>query len=282
MAKKRHWKKKAKIQERVTENAKLSENDGNTGLTSVKTSETVKDNMQNQKELSDDKLLCTKDVSGEKCLEIDCGTNKAMLYLSKMCLGSKGACILFKGSWLTPNEFQFVSGRENAKDWKRSIRHNGSSLKLLLAKNLIKMSQTSPKKVSQTSEEKENNEQLSPKLSTIKAMDDRATETVTGSNTTSIVAGNDGDISATPSEVGATVGGTSETPSVVAETDDVTTGLADDTSVTVGDGAETAGESISDTETTERSGGDQQKDATETGMSVNEITADKETILAKV
>ena len=83
MAKKRHWKKKAKIQERVTENAKLSESVENTGLISAKTSDAVKDNMQNHKDNADDKLLCTIDVSGEKCLEIDCGSNKAMLYLSK-------------------------------------------------------------------------------------------------------------------------------------------------------------------------------------------------------
>ena len=36
-------------------------------------------------------------------------------YLSKLCQGSKGPCISFQGSWLTPNEFQYISGRETAK-----------------------------------------------------------------------------------------------------------------------------------------------------------------------
>ncbi|XP_041362678.1 uncharacterized protein LOC121378533 [Gigantopelta aegis] len=74
---------------------------------------------------------------GEIILEVECGQNKALLYLSKLCQGSKGPCIFYQGSWLTPNEFQFVSGRETAKDWKRSIRHHGKSLKLLLAKGIL-------------------------------------------------------------------------------------------------------------------------------------------------
>ena len=79
---------------------------------------------------------------GESILDIECGGNRAMLYLSKLCQGSKGRCILFNETWLTPNEFQFVSGRETAKDWKRSIRHNGKSIKLLLTKGAISVHPT--------------------------------------------------------------------------------------------------------------------------------------------
>ena len=70
-------------------------------------------------------------------LEIECGTNAALLYLSRLCQGSKGPCIWFQESWLTPNEFQYISGRETAKDWKRSIRHCGKSMKLLLTKGIL-------------------------------------------------------------------------------------------------------------------------------------------------
>lgn len=70
-------------------------------------------------------------------LDVECGPNKAMLYLSKLCTGSKGPCVSFQSSWLTPNEFQYVSGRETAKDWKRSIRHQGKSIKLLLSKGIL-------------------------------------------------------------------------------------------------------------------------------------------------
>lgn len=70
-------------------------------------------------------------------LEIECGTNSALLYLSRLCQGSKGPCIWFQEAWLTPNEFQYISGRETAKDWKRSIRHCGKSMKLLLTKGIL-------------------------------------------------------------------------------------------------------------------------------------------------
>lgn len=66
--------------------------------------------------------------NGEPCIEVECGENKALLYINKLCQGSKGPSIKYRGEWLTPNEFQFVSGRETAKDWKRSIRHKGERL----------------------------------------------------------------------------------------------------------------------------------------------------------
>ncbi|KAG9332767.1 hypothetical protein JZ751_014866 [Albula glossodonta] len=68
--------------------------------------------------------------NGEPCIEVECGENKAFLYINKLCQGSKGPSIKYRGEWLTPNEFQFVSGRETAKDWKRSIRHKGAEAML--------------------------------------------------------------------------------------------------------------------------------------------------------
>jgi len=70
-------------------------------------------------------------------LEVTCGQNQAVLYTSRLQLGSKGTCVLFENAWLTPNEFQYVSGRETAKDWKRSIKHHGKSLKVLIAKGIL-------------------------------------------------------------------------------------------------------------------------------------------------
>ncbi|XP_041130372.1 sterile alpha motif domain-containing protein 11-like isoform X1 [Polyodon spathula] len=75
--------------------------------------------------------------NGEHCIEVECGENKALLYINKLCQGSKGPSIRYRGEWLTPNEFQFVSGRETAKDWKRSIRHKGKSLKTLMSKGIL-------------------------------------------------------------------------------------------------------------------------------------------------
>ncbi|TSN03433.1 Sterile alpha motif domain-containing protein 11 [Bagarius yarrelli] len=77
--------------------------------------------------------------NGEPCIEVECGENKALLYINKLCQGSKGPSIKHRGEWLTPNEFQFVSGRETAKDWKRSIRHKGKSLKTLMSKGILQV-----------------------------------------------------------------------------------------------------------------------------------------------
>jgi hypothetical protein len=70
-------------------------------------------------------------------LEVECGTNRGLLYPSLLCQGSKGACILFQKTWLTPNQFQAASGRGSAKDWKRSIRHCGRSVKLLMSRGVL-------------------------------------------------------------------------------------------------------------------------------------------------
>ncbi|XP_048471128.1 sterile alpha motif domain-containing protein 11 isoform X5 [Rhincodon typus] len=77
--------------------------------------------------------------NGQPCIEVECGDNRALLYIHKLCQGSKGPSIRYRGEWLTPNEFQFVSGRETAKDWKRSIRHKGKSLKTLMSKGVLQV-----------------------------------------------------------------------------------------------------------------------------------------------
>lgn len=75
----------------------------------------------------------------EEPLEIQCGEKTAVLFVSKLCQGSKGPCIFYGNEWLTPNELQYICGRETAKDWKRSIRHKGKSLKSLIAQGFLKV-----------------------------------------------------------------------------------------------------------------------------------------------
>jgi hypothetical protein len=104
-------------------------------------SASVKARMVTVMEGTDDFLRPSYD-DGETMLDVECGPNKALLYLDKLCQGSKGPCINFQGAWLTPNEFQYVSGRETAKDWKRSIRHQGKSIKLLLSKGALTVHST--------------------------------------------------------------------------------------------------------------------------------------------
>ncbi|XP_064431666.1 uncharacterized protein LOC135362174 [Mirounga angustirostris] len=77
--------------------------------------------------------------NGEPGIEVERGAHRALLSVRKLCRGSKGPSIRHRGEWLTPNEFQFVSGGETAKDWKRSIRHKGKSLKTLMSKGILQV-----------------------------------------------------------------------------------------------------------------------------------------------
>jgi len=97
----------------------------------------VTEEMNSDMAADKDGVLALTTVSDDLRLEVTCGQNQAVLYTSRLQLGSKGTCVLFENAWLTPNEFQYVSGRETAKDWKRSIKHHGKSLKVLIAKGIL-------------------------------------------------------------------------------------------------------------------------------------------------
>lgn len=68
---------------------------------------------------------------------VSCAENEAKFYLNRFSRGSIGKCILFNDKWLTPNEFQAVSGRQSSKDWKRSIRLRGRCLKEYIYQGLF-------------------------------------------------------------------------------------------------------------------------------------------------
>jgi len=44
-------------------------------------------------------------------IDVVCGQNKAEMNLSRLKTGSKIACVMYNDSWLTPNQFQHISGR---------------------------------------------------------------------------------------------------------------------------------------------------------------------------
>lgn len=81
--------------------------------------------------------LWREDDIGEY-LPVTCAENEAKFYKSRFARGSVGRCVRFKGRWITPNEFQAVSGRQSSKDWKRSIRLNGRCLKEYIGEGLFK------------------------------------------------------------------------------------------------------------------------------------------------
>lgn len=68
---------------------------------------------------------------------VNCAGNSAKFYLNRFARGSIGRCVLFRARWITPNEFQAISGRQSSKDWKRSIRLRGRCLKEYITQGLF-------------------------------------------------------------------------------------------------------------------------------------------------
>ena len=69
---------------------------------------------------------------------VTCAGNEAKFYKHRFARGSIGKCVCFKGRWITPNEFQAISGRQSSKDWKRSIRLDGRCLKEHISDGLFR------------------------------------------------------------------------------------------------------------------------------------------------
>ncbi len=68
---------------------------------------------------------------------VTCAENEARFYKHRFARGSIGKCVLFRDRWITPNEFQAISGRQSSKDWKRSIRLQGRCLKDYISEGLF-------------------------------------------------------------------------------------------------------------------------------------------------
>jgi hypothetical protein len=86
---------------------------------------------------SRDSSLWVEDKFGQHLL-VTCAENDAKFYKNRFARGSIGKCVQFRGRWITPNEFQAISGRQSSKDWKRSIRLNGRCLKEYIGDGLFK------------------------------------------------------------------------------------------------------------------------------------------------
>ena len=68
---------------------------------------------------------------------VTCAENEAKFYKHRFARGSIGKCVWFRERWITPNEFQAISGRQSSKDWKRSIRLYGRCLKDYISEGLF-------------------------------------------------------------------------------------------------------------------------------------------------
>ncbi|XP_031224093.1 sp110 nuclear body protein [Mastomys coucha] len=71
-------------------------------------------------------------------LSVTCGNAKGTLFIEKLKQGSSKKCIQNEaGAWFTVKEFLNKGGRATSKDWKKAIRCNGESLRLLEQKGLL-------------------------------------------------------------------------------------------------------------------------------------------------
>ena len=72
-----------------------------------------------------------------RVLHVACGQNRAEFYVHKMRLAGKsvGKCVLFKSKWVTPREFENMSGVHPTKKWRKNIKYKGEPIGDLLAKN---------------------------------------------------------------------------------------------------------------------------------------------------
>jgi len=63
---------------------------------------------------------------------------------TSLCVRTLGDSGDSPGVWMTPNQFQRASGRGTARDWKRSMKHHGVSLKSLLSKAVLSFDASAP------------------------------------------------------------------------------------------------------------------------------------------
>jgi hypothetical protein len=70
-------------------------------------------------------------------IEITCGKNIAILSINRF--EQRKPCIFFKNSWITPHKFESISDQGSYKNWIKSIRHNGRTLRSLIIEGKLKL-----------------------------------------------------------------------------------------------------------------------------------------------
>ena len=71
-------------------------------------------------------IPCSSPIT--KPVTVSCNEEEGILHPNLLCRGSRGKCIYYQGQWLTPNQFEYHTGRERSKYWKRSLYIDGKSL----------------------------------------------------------------------------------------------------------------------------------------------------------
>ena len=73
------------------------------------------------------------DKAAEKVLAVVCCGNEAAFHLSRYTGGGRSKCVHYGRQWISPVEFEEQSGRGASHNWKRTLKHNGKSVGVVLA-----------------------------------------------------------------------------------------------------------------------------------------------------
>ncbi|XP_683309.3 uncharacterized protein sp100.3 [Danio rerio] len=68
-------------------------------------------------------------------LPVKCGDKEGILYRDKLAKGEKCIREGAQGRWFSPSEFEKFAGKESSRNWKASIRCDGTPLKKLIEEN---------------------------------------------------------------------------------------------------------------------------------------------------
>ena len=69
---------------------------------------------------------------------VECGEARASFHKERFGPSGKSVCVLFKGEWMTPLQFEDKAGLGASHNWKRSLRHKGKAMTYWISKGLIK------------------------------------------------------------------------------------------------------------------------------------------------
>ena len=84
------------------------------------------------------------DKAAEKVLAVVCCGNEAAFHLSRYTGGGHSKCVHYGRQWISPVEFEEQSGRGASHNWKRTLKHNGKSVGIVLAALRPKLSSPPP------------------------------------------------------------------------------------------------------------------------------------------
>ena len=73
-----------------------------------------------------DPIPCSSPIT--KPFTVQCNEEDGTFHPDKLCRGARGKCIYYQSQWLTPNQFEYHTGRAQSKYWKRSLYAKGKSL----------------------------------------------------------------------------------------------------------------------------------------------------------